>query len=412
MIGEGVVELTTGTIIAFPIKEKTEQKADKKRRSKRKDGRYQVMLDLGRGKDGKRRRQTFYGKTYHEARAAADNFKRLVTEGLDIDNIDITLKEWAERCRPLYNEGCVEATILKHDKELDALIEAFGNRKVSSIKPIELQTYLNTRAGLTSSAVSKTRQAMAYLFKQGAINGLITRNPEESLINPSTKADGSHRELLEPEKTAILAHWGKPPYGLPAVIMLFTGLRPQEVLALDLTADVDLDAEVIHINKALKFGKNKGVIGVTKTKAGVRDVPITEPLLPILRVVKTDTERKAVFMPPAGGPLTRTTIRNAWKLFIKHAGIKATQYDLRHTFATMVEDSQVVSDKTLQYWMGHKPPVKETVTKRIYVHLSAQRLAEDTMHWKEYMKAKYSPVEKSGSQMVVKPEKSESELPR
>lgn len=397
--------MTQGSrVLAFPKTETPEPKTEKKRKSKRKDGRYQVMLELGRDKAGKRRRKTFYGKTYREARDAADTFKRQMDAGLSIDLMDVSLSDWVERCRPLYNKGRAEQTTASHDRHLDALVAAFPERSVGSIKPIELQLYLNTREGMTYSAISKRRQAADYVFAQAVVNGAILRNPMTDLENPAAAEDGTHRVLEQVEVDAMLRGWQLHDYGLAAMIMRFAGLRPQEALVLDLQKDVDLINTEIRINKAYRFGTNQSKVGPPKTKAGYRDAPITEPLLTILAgVLSVEPERTAVYTPSMGGPITKTTVRQAWAAFTAAVKVNAQQYDLRHTFATYIDDLQLVRESTLQYWMGHKPSTKETVTKRVYIHKMKERITSDKAALQEHMKEKYKTYLESGSQMVVKP---------
>lgn len=73
--------------------------------------------------------------------------------------------------------------------------------------------------------------------------------------------------LLEPEDTKLIA------------LMTFTGMRRNEVLGLR-WEDIDFDGGVIHIQRGLICTSNQPIVGTQKSRAGFRDIPITEHLLP------------------------------------------------------------------------------------------------------------------------------------
>ncbi len=396
-----------GNLVVLPTAKAEEPK--KKRKGKRADGRSQAMLDLGRDAAGKRIRKVFYGKTYTEAKGKADAFKRQLDSGISPDLMDITLADWVELCRPRYNAGCAEPTIAWHNRNLNALVAAFPGRTVGSLRPMELQEFLDKKEGETHSAISKRRGAMNYVFGQAVINGVILRNPVTDLETPGTAEDGSHRALEPWETEALLEGWQRHDFGLAAVIERFAGLRPQEALILNLKEDIDIENTAIHIDKAYSFGTTHSKVVPPKTKSGYRDAPITEPLLSILRFLRqTEPDRSAVYAPRDGRPLTRGAVYRGWHAFTKAVGLTIQQYDLRHSFATEVDDTGLVKDSTLQYWMGHKPGKKETITKRVYIHKKKARIEADKKALQEHMAEQYKSFIlrislEAGSHMVVKP---------
>ena len=72
---------------------------------KRKDGRYQLNVYIGRSDDGKERYRSVYGKTQKEVRDKADAIKLQLGKGLDLINAEITFSElkrlWSISKEPL-----------------------------------------------------------------------------------------------------------------------------------------------------------------------------------------------------------------------------------------------------------------------------------------------------------------------
>ena len=64
-------------------------------------------------------------------------------------------------------------------------------------------------------------------------------------------------------------------------LLIFTGIRRGEALGLQ-WEDIDFDRKLINIQRSLRFVGNKGYIGPTKSKAGVRLIPLEPQLEDIL----------------------------------------------------------------------------------------------------------------------------------
>ena len=67
------------------------------------------------------------------------------------------------------------------------------------------------------------------------------------------------------------------------MLMLYGGLRRGEALAFDIDRDVDFDKNLIHVRQAIAYNDNQPTEKGPKSKAGVRDVYLFEPLKKALR---------------------------------------------------------------------------------------------------------------------------------
>lgn len=125
-----------------------------------------------------------------------------------------------------------------------------------------------------------------------------------------------------------------------AIVLLFTGLRFGELLAL--TADqIHLDEQYIDVQKS-------------KTKAGIRQVPIPDGLLPYVRAyIKSGAIGKG---------------RQWWGNHLWPDEIRHTHHDCRHTYITMLTAAGVDS-RMIKALVGHAGDV----TTDVYTHLSMRR---------------------------------------
>lgn len=128
-----------------------------------------------------------------------------------------------------------------------------------------------------------------------------------------------------------------------AVCLLFTGLRIDEFLSLKME-DIHLDEGWIHVSKS-------------KTKAGIRDVPLPDRLIPIFRKwMESDLFRKSA-----------DVFSYHWKSYPVLRN--HVRHECRHTYITKLKTAGV--DLTLiSKLVGHSG----TVTETVYTHYTIDQL--------------------------------------
>lgn len=127
---------------------------------------------------------------------------------------------------------------------------------------------------------------------------------------------------------------------------LFTAMRRGEVLGLRWE---DIDDEKIHIKRNVTHPQqNQPVITTPKTKAGVRSIPLTEPLKNQLMPFGRDG-----FIIGGKKPLTLSAYRAMWKQICQTIDLHgATPHVLRHSYLTYAVGT--TNDyKTVQGISGH-----------------------------------------------------------
>ncbi len=386
----------------------------KKSNSRRNDGRIAVQVYIGMV-DGKRKYKTFYGKTQKEANAKADEFRNAIGK---LENMpdDRTLRFWANKwCSNRdfeTTEERAQASRAKSDMflkwapfenrwatEKDRTV-TLGDMPMDEIKLYQLQAVLDSLARFnpftgkpsakrTLDSYLKTIQA---IYQYALYNQAITFDPTSRLTTSKTAIQKERRALTAVERQRICEFEHRAQ--LPAMLMMFAGLRRGEVTAL-LWSDIDFENNTINISKSYNFKKN--CVKPPKSEAGNRTVPMPDVLSDYLRLYRA-TQGKGkilVVLSAQDKPMTEA----AWKrllesylvqmnyhyaTFSRKQNIFApeklpmviepfTWHCLRHTYATILYESGIdaVVAKNL---LGHSD-IKTTLG--IYTHLSQEKKQSD-----------------------------------
>lgn len=201
------------------------------------------------------------------------------------------------------------------------------------------------------------------------------------------------------------------------MLMLLCGLRRGEMIALDWSA-VDMDKRVLTVCAAASFdGREMVTHDRTKTPAGMRKLPICEPLYEMLNATPLAKRVGPVCRSATGKPLTHDSVRKNWQTYCRlmtmilngqepelRQGRKSggdadgeyervfdcRQHDLRHTFATMLFEAGI-SAKDAQYYLGHSDL---RMTTELYTHLTEERKNETLSMVTGYLDEWLNTVEK------------------
>ncbi len=166
---------------------------------------------------------------------------------------------------------------------------------------------------------------------------------------------------------------------LPACIMLLAGLRRGELTALT-WFDIDFKNKIINVNKSYDFKQCE--LKETKTKAGMRKIPMNDFLCKLLLEAKKHSKGSYVVQKAYGGRMTETAWKRLFESYMEALRVadgvdennlcfadecfeEFTAHQLRHTYCSMLQWSGV-DIKTAQELMGHS---EYGVTANIYTHV-------------------------------------------
>lgn len=248
-----------------------------------------------------------------------------------------------------------------------------GGCDLDELTPIILQRYVTelsqsgnvrTGKGLSSNSVNGIISVIQSSLQTAYRLGLAKEYIGDKIIRPKTTEKRIECfTAAEQRKIEQAALESKALKMCGIVICLYTGLRIGELLALTWN-DVNFTEREISVSKSCYHGKRGRVTYGTKTANSVRTIPLSKPLIKILREMKSGSESEYVISSNGKPVETRTYQKNfeslLKKLQIGHRGFHA----LRHTFATRALECGM-DVKTLSEVMGHK---NSSVTLNRYAH--------------------------------------------
>ena len=370
-------------------------RAKKQHLKQRPDGRYAC-----RYKD-----QWFYGDTEDEALSARDAYKAAEKSG-DVFRSDVTLAEYAAAWLPVSHPAVSDGTYRGLATHLEKLCRHLGTLPLADIRPLQIkQVFTDEYLGLSQSYINGAKQLYAALFDSAVENRLCKTNPVRSKdAQPHKGTVGGHRAITDQERWYIDHYCADHRAHAAVMAMLYAGLRPQEMKALDIDKAIDLDNSRVIVNAtAHKDGMYAyQITDEMKTENGRRTVPL---FMPFRQAV--EGKHGPIITNADGSPLNVQGWKCVWKSYIFHMekaingcekrwygktrehkamlargealppwiDFDITPYDLRHSFCTMCRDKGVELNTCIK-WMGH---ADAKMILKIYDSVSDARSRREAM---------------------------------
>ena len=338
---------------------------------KRADGRYRCAYHG----------MLFYGYTQEEALEAREQYKRQEAAG-EYSRKNPIVQTYADSWVKIAKVG-IRKNSLNQDKiHLSHLCRVIGDQYIRDVKPSDIKRVYSTEyKDASRSYISHAKSLFSSLFNSALEDGIIRSNPAKSAAaQPHEGKAGSHRAITPEERQIIETVALDLPASIAARVMLYTGLRPQEIKALSIQ-DIDFERKIIHVRSFVHVkGSNAYEIDKTgKTKKAIRDVPLFPPTEEALK------GRKGYLISNNGKIVTPSVWANEWSTY-KNAierhlnGMQkrwygrtkehkqlvsegnqlpewkeftVVPYDLRHSFVTWCRDNGVELRVCVE-WMGHR----------------------------------------------------------
>lgn len=358
---------------------------------KRPDGFYQRSITVGRKPDGKFIRKTIYAKTVKELETKAADYERQLLHGTLSSNEKMTFGELAEVWINDYKPKISGTTKAMYKAILDThLRPELSAYKLKDLKAHHLQSIINQMAesGKSTSTMKKVKLTAVQILQVAMDNDVIFRNVFSKVSIPTIKAT-ERRPLTQEEIDLVVNTYSGHRMGLPALILLYCGLRRGELLALTWN-DIDLILKNINVNKSVIYVGNQAQIKSPKSESGVRSVPIPDNIIEALKHARKSAKSTMVCPAADGSIMSQIAFKRAWESYTHYLNIKAggrdrsrtkpklividnlTPHMFRHTYATILYNAGV-DIKSAQRFLGH---ADINVTLKIYTHLSEQKEQE------------------------------------
>ena len=305
----------------------------KPRLKRRKDGRYKCKFQGVQ----------FYGKTPEEAFALRDAFKESVSRGFSSRTtvIDYSLP-WLKRTFPTVANSTYAGLAI----HLQHLIDSIGEKQIAEVVPSDIKSvYSEHYAGLSASYAKSARQLYCSLFDSAVADGLCRSNPAREKTAKPHKGNKPKDRVLTPQERRWIETLCTGHRAFPAVMsMLYAGLRPQEVKAIDIDRDVDFINDTITVRKTAHTDSDNAqkyaFTSEGKTELANRSIPLFPPLKQALK-----GKHGLLITSAHGKSVTKTTWRVAWNSYITEMetainGIQRRWYGRTKEHKAILEESE------------------------------------------------------------------------
>lgn len=343
-------------------------RAKRQHLKRRKDGRY-VCFHLG---------HPCYGYTEDEAFEKREEYKREL-EMEEAIRERPTVSQYAERWLKRTKVGVSDHTFAEASCLLEKFTRKIGGLYVTAVRPSDVKSvYSDAFDGLSDRYIRSGARIIRAMFDAAVDDGLIRRNPAraESAKPHRGSTQTKTRAITDQERvwieTLCTDHRAHP----AVMAMLFAGLRPQEVKALNIDRDVDFVEGVIRVRESVHMDGANQYTRTEKLKTAYsrRKVPLFPPLREALK-----GKTGMLVASASGKPVTVQAWRSVWESYVtametaingcperwygkkkEHEGkelppfvhFAVLPYDLRHSYCTWCRDHGVEMNTTV-HWMGH-----------------------------------------------------------
>lgn len=297
-----------------------------------------------------------------------------------------TFREIAEKWEREHRENIEDRTWKNYVPHYNDILSRFGALPFVEVEPGDISADLQRakRQGYGLTVVRSRRSIWRMIYDYAVVAGVVKYNPVSSIKLPKGLHKGKRVGPTSEEMATICNSINKP-FGLFPFLLLCTGLRKSEALALQ-WSDIDFKAKEISVTKSIDYTNGAHpTYKPPKTEAGYRTVPIVNILLgPLQKAAEAATSVYLFPCPPSnrggdgGGLMTDRAYEGAWARYCAAVGLAdaagkptLTAHQLRHGTATMMFEANV-DELTAQRILGHS---RIEITREVYTDLrKAQKL--------------------------------------
>lgn len=307
----------------------------------------------------------------------------------------ITVNEWFEYWMKT-RELVVRPNTIRNYREryYRNISPTIGNKRMIDVRPIECQNILNQMVEeYAGSTIYQALTTMATIFKAAVDNELLKKTPVNGTVKLPKPVENKVRFLTIEEQQLFLKTCKGTSHYNQYKLIFETGLRTSELIGLK-WSDIDWNNRLIHVRRNLEYRHSRGVWlwGPTKSKSGMRDIPMTDSVYEMLFFMnqaklnlKKDTPdefRDIVFLNRKGLPTKNSAYDTHIYKICEKCGMRTfSMHTIRHTFATRCVESGM-NFKTLQTILGHS---QLSMTMDRYAHVTTDTRKLEIGKFAEYV---------------------------
>jgi len=342
---------------------------------------FRVCFDYGKDETDKRIRKYKTYDTKREAELQIARHSVSMEDGTAITPRVMTLKEWLTYwLENMYAVRSAETSVYAYRNMMENhILPVLGNIKLQKLKPMHIQKYysvLMSEKELSPNTVIKHHDLLNTALKAAVKQEYLSRNPLEGVERPRKII---HKvNIYNPKQLQkLLVEVKGNRLGTAVNLGAYLGLRREEICGLK-WGDIDFDAKILTICRAMTQVGGEIVVKDTKTNASQRKLYIPDGLLTALQEESgLQAENKKQFgegwqgkgfvvVWEDGRSYRPNYISELFTKFLKQNGLpKIVLHELRHTFASISNEAGV-QEFNIGKAMGH---ANVGTTKKIYTHL-------------------------------------------
>jgi integrase len=343
-------------------------------RHRRCPGRWRGEISVGWSAEGKRLRKRVSGTT---KAAVQDELKQLRAEadaGLDKKaSGSYTVRQCCEDWLADGLPGRDAKTVEKNKYVLKPLLAIIGTKRLRELDVVDVDRALAELALTRSSAtVGIAHLALTRAITRAQAKNLVVRNVSALTGTPQGKTGRPSRSMTLAEANALTAaaQAAGPRICAYTLLSLCTGIRTEEARALRWEhVDIgDPDSEPPRI-PSVAVWRSVRAKGDTKTTRSRRTLALPQLAVAALKALHESAEpdaRDLVFRSATGRALEAGNVRRQFRAVCRAARIGEdwTPRELRHTFVSLMSDSDVAVEEIARL-VGH---ASSKVTETVYRH--------------------------------------------
>ena len=353
---------------------------------------WRASILIGRDENGKLIRKQFYGKTQKEAKEKLEYFKIQLNLGSLPNDDKITLEQWYYtwlfdyRIKDLKPKSFQKYEGIYRNYVQDTQL---GKMKLKDLRATHIQQYYNKLIDIDKKPISTVKGVNTRLkpcLSEAEKQGYIQKNYCKMITLPKEYKTKEIKVLSTSEQKQFIEAIKGHELEVLFLTALSTGLRLGEILGLH-WSDINFDKGELTVNRTLqrvteisRNGKreSKVIEQIPKTKNSIRNIPVPENILCILKDYKVKQYKNRsklgelyldtdyVFCNNFGHPIDDKKPARNLKGILSKLDIEPIKFHaLRHTYATRLFEANV-PPKTVQILMGH---YDISITMDIYTHV-------------------------------------------
>lgn len=233
--------------------------------------------------------------------------------------------------------------------------------KIQDIKLDHLQKVVD-ESGKNTPTLKKMKVLFGLMYDYAAKHEIINKDKRDMVryVDISKPGNPNSRERIPFSKKEVERLWNvqtSNEYISVVLMLIYSGLRIGEMLDLK-KSEVNLEERWFKVLES-------------KTKAGIRTVPIAEKVLPFFEYWMNKNDCEYLLSTPDGNGFDyRNYYDSYWTPLMDVLNFNHTPHDTRHTCISLLTAAKV-DERFIQKIVGHKG---QNVTQIVYTHLEIQEL--------------------------------------